>query len=784
MSSAITTASPHLDGNGVVPPEAQRIADFYDKLLQLRDEVFAGKHPRIHLPPTVLEQVAPCHAQNTPPFSSKPTTNGTPSGSHSSHPLPPRPESSLQHYPPPTGYSSPAQNAQRPFTAKSTSSGIDPVLLTKSDHLIRAELQLKRQQLERGLKDQLDKKAKNGDKEVPIDDGRFDVEQILTKAQELVKPLSGLQVTANSSEGSESFDENSYYSSQANSWSSEEVDSNQNSNGAYAADARSALEAQLTTANSATRSNAQPKQADTTIIDLDEEYEPADDIEIYEPPKAHEEQEESEYSPPPADIGPVESSKGRGRDRGSETYGGMNGYDLNNSPSSSLLSACLHQDDTTVDCADSRLRSSRRQSPIGHPPPVQNPRKRRREEKRRQHANKRVARSPEPYIKEEPQSPPPFASYSDPQPSKRRALQTLSSDVEVVGARDGRTQPVYYREQESGPRAYRQYEEPLSPTVIRVPQRRLERDDQDLRRVASLQYARRPYSPGAEPLPFSASETRHVRAASHAFVDRSMGPVYREASVRPSAASRYIRERSRSPVHEYLPRAQSPMIMAPPRRIVVDQYGNKYYAAPVDVRESVAPPSRRIEAEPYFERALTREPTMRAPLRADPYEEDDAQRMPPPPPRRYVDPLDAEVIETRPMRQREISLRPVDADYPSAREVIERRPVVQYEEMGPPREYVPTRAYSVRPEVVRREVPGEYAPVRHESVQPGYMTVAAPRYREVSAVHQDPYDDRPRYGYAAPSQGRRYADEGVVERPVEVAQEPYAGEARRVTYRY
>lgn len=336
--------------------------------------------------------------------------------------------------------------------------------------------------------------------------------------------------------------------------------------------------------------------------------------------------------------------------------------------------------------------------------------------------------------------------------------------------------PGYYREQESSARPLRQYDEPLSPGIARIPQRRLERDDQDLRRVASLQYARRPYSPVGGDL-YAAPESRHIRAASHAFAERPMEqPVYREASARPSAAPRYVRDQS--PVHEYHSRAQSPMVMAPPpRRIVVDQYGNKYYAAPVDGRESAAPPSRRIEVDPYYERAVTREPTMRVPARAELYEEDDVQRMPPPP-RRYVEPSDADLIETR-SYAREASHRPIEVEY-RPQEALERRPLSQFEEMGPPRQYMPSRAYSVLPESARREVPEGY--VRHESVQPGHVRVAAPRYREVSVVHQEPFDDR-RYAFATP-QSRRYVEEGAVERQLEVAQEPYGSESRRVSYRY
>jgi hypothetical protein len=358
-------------------------------------------------------------------------------------------------------------------------------------------------------------------------------------------------------------------------------------------------------------------------------------------------------------------------------------------------------------------------------------------------------------------------------------LQPLPHDVEIVSARDERVQPVYYREQDESPRTYRPFEEPSSPTVIRVPQRRLEREDPDLRRVASLQYARRPYSPvTADPYPLV--EPRQSRAASHAFVDRPVEAIYRDTSVRPSAVPRYVRERSRSPVHEYVSRPQSPVTMAPAaRRIVVDQFGNKYYAAPVEVRASVAPTGRRIETDPYYERAITREPTMRPPPRPDLYEEEDIQRMPPPPPRRYIEASDADLVEARPLRA--ASHRPIDVQY-SGRETVDRRPIIQYEEMGPPREYA-SRAYSVRPEIVRREVPSEYAPVRHESVQPRYVSMAAPRFREVSVAHAEPYDDR-RYAFPTPTHSRLYVEEGAADRPVETAQDPYGGETRRVSYRY
>jgi hypothetical protein len=129
-----------------------------------------------------------------------------------------------------------------------------------------------------------------------------------------VPPVSGLRSTTNNSDGAESFDENSYYSSKADSWSSEDVDANQTSN-ADAVGSQVSLGKQ--TVNVA--------RAAPAVIDLDEEtYEPADDIEIYEPEHIDlgDDADEEDYSPPPAEVGPNEPSRGRARN------GGVNGYDF------------------------------------------------------------------------------------------------------------------------------------------------------------------------------------------------------------------------------------------------------------------------------------------------------------------------------------------------------------------------------------------------------------------------------------------------------------------------
>lgn len=307
--SAVQTS--HANGASAVPASVLREAEFLQNLLQIRDQVFASKHPRIHLPSKVIEQVAPRLPLTTP--ASKPTTISTPNGT-TSHLLPPRPGIPAQHN------ASPIPPTQRPYSATSSSS-IDPILLTKSDHLIKAELQLKRQQIERLLKDQFDKKGRGNDAEER--EAHINVEECLIQAHLRVPPVSGLQSTTNNSDGVESFDENSYYSSKADSWSSEEIDGNHNST----AEASGLLTTQGKQGGKHVISQSRP--IEPTVIDLDEEaYEPADDIEIYEPDPTllHEDAEEEDYSPPPADIGPSEPFRGR-RDRNGNNSG-TNGYGI------------------------------------------------------------------------------------------------------------------------------------------------------------------------------------------------------------------------------------------------------------------------------------------------------------------------------------------------------------------------------------------------------------------------------------------------------------------------
>ncbi|KAL8655078.1 MAG: hypothetical protein Q9226_003184 [Calogaya cf. arnoldii] len=190
----------------------------YERIMEIRDQVFAGCHPRLKLLYPVAQQnqdaVVRSQAPSAPhePGSishsvlpnQKPPANAA--TSHSLHPY-----SSTQSRIP--SNSSPAVIG---------ASGIDPIFLTKSDVLLRAETQQKRQRIERVLADQVkekQKQASNKPKAFDHDDlPEFNVTDVLRKAHELVKPIKFTESsgTNGNASASDSFDENTFYSSQMN----------------------------------------------------------------------------------------------------------------------------------------------------------------------------------------------------------------------------------------------------------------------------------------------------------------------------------------------------------------------------------------------------------------------------------------------------------------------------------------------------------------------------------------------------------------------------------------
>ncbi|KAL0944235.1 uncharacterized protein CTRU02_202122 [Colletotrichum truncatum] len=187
-----------------------------ERIVEFRDAILAGAHPRIKVPSQLAKQTLTSASPSTPAKESTGNTAQSVQARNSS-------ASSTQHAslpglgnPPPTNANLPA----RPYGSGSTE--INPIFLEKSDDLIKAEIQLQRQRLERALRDEIDQRRasmKASAQSEPLAD--FDLSDVLSKALTLVQATAPLPanatLAANTSAASDSFDENSYYSSQHNS---------------------------------------------------------------------------------------------------------------------------------------------------------------------------------------------------------------------------------------------------------------------------------------------------------------------------------------------------------------------------------------------------------------------------------------------------------------------------------------------------------------------------------------------------------------------------------------
>lgn len=188
----------------------------YETIVRFSDAVFSGKHPRIKPPSSIAPTQNSIHPRAKPAaaavveaigFSSDqrvPLTNGQSSDLIASPSHAPAPNST--------------STVSKPFGSGNTK--INPILLEKSDDLIKAEIQLQRQRLERSLKEELEQRraaARNTAQGEP--DVDFDLSDVLSKALTLVQasaaaPPVGENVTAaNQDAASDSFDDNTFYSS-------------------------------------------------------------------------------------------------------------------------------------------------------------------------------------------------------------------------------------------------------------------------------------------------------------------------------------------------------------------------------------------------------------------------------------------------------------------------------------------------------------------------------------------------------------------------------------------
>lgn len=840
----------------------------YEKILRLRDEIFAGKHPRLKVSVHAAAKGVVRAVQSPSLPNPRPTNGEISKVCQSSTPPSTRPNGfhgsvgqvndALQKSP----------NAQRIPTSGTGSSGIDPIFLTKSEDLVKAEIQLQRQRIERALEEQvylrkIISRQRISDQEAVPD---FNISEVFARALDIVKPTSlaennGANATATSSD---SFDENTFYSSQINDSPSGDAESARRSpmgeqhahpteNDRLHTDLHSARGSRAAQQNGHFR--GRDAEQDWCLNDLEEHVyatlQPGHQAtqkgrpQRYNrepPPPVH---EEPDYSPPAADEAiPLgrdsQAARSWGEDLDEEQYTlrrsrAQAHHDTHGHPQSAskpvsppsanvrivrnhITSPFAPQPARVSPLAVAKvpqLPQDQRRGPEQQtrreydvpltaaspevPPQQINPRKRRRApdagDRARNVTARRIEQSPEPYIKPEPLSPPPLSGIPSAAPAPARAQLRHRAPrpihIDTISPREAHHGPLQPRRFQASSATFRHpLESPISPATRHVSSRMGHhgpgRDELDLRRVASVQYVRRVQSPMLEQLQYSPIEIQQPRQDSRTFVERQAAveqyQYYRDPV--PSQHGRYIRsERSLSPPPlrgTYATMDQTLPVMAPPppRRIVMDQYGNKYYEAPrtVNVRASAAPPSRYAELEPAYERAPARHASKHvAPALFDNYEDvryNQRLAQSPPVPHRFLEPQHDDGTSLRRYRQLEYPEEVVMPrsgagqvlDYPAARHAS------HFEEVSIPREPIP-RMHSVRPVSTRYEAATEYAP-RTQSVHPDQRgplrlaprpELAPARLRELSVRVDDEArgareyvnPDRAGYEYMPPSQHRR-----------------------------
>lgn len=612
--------------NGILPTAVQPYNEAleYEKILRIRDEVFSGSHPRLTVPahalrvppPQSVAAASPSQLNDPPPFPLSVSPN------HRAAAQSNREEDSTQAQTKPNGL--PAASSQ----PASNVSEFDPVLLTKSDDLVRAETQLKRQRLEKALKEQFEQRKSDARKKPAPAEAKpdFDLPAVFARVTDAAKSHSSKE----EGDASDSFDEDTFYSSKA----PDSTPDGPRSNSVDDADEVQADEPSGPRVVSAVMGSPLYHDAEDDIPQsrahalgaaLDAAKLPTQSGNAA-PMDMDDEEEEGEYSPPeamaqyptPSDI-PSQAMqdsrdpRGRplrryselddnGRRPGSPSEANMrivrSQITSPIAPQPSRVSLLAVAKDASY-LQNSRLRRQQRLPRQGSPPsPDVNqgypPKKKRKLEKSNGKKGRRNGgMSPDAFIKEENVSPPPF---HDVQPLGSGRLRPSGAERPIViddePLPEVRYMPAPERYVDSPTRPVpRQVEQlmPLSePRAISRASLRPTRDDQDLRRVASMHNMRadaaREY---AEPYYESPTRPRaisYARVGSPAVMESGRQP--HEVVVdydRPAPEVRVMRTPAPvyremyddgEPNYRYAP--AEPMPPPPLERIVIDQYGRRF----------------------------------------------------------------------------------------------------------------------------------------------------------------------------------------------------------------
>ncbi|KAL8837236.1 MAG: hypothetical protein Q9170_002609 [Blastenia crenularia] len=794
---AVAAIAPQSNGVGSPTDPAEREAweiSQYEKIMEIRDQVFTGTHPRLKLlfpiDPETGERIdVPSKSPSKPQKSGSITQQNLPVRTEQPR-LPPKPPSAQFHTP-----------ANAPSVATG-GSGIDPIFLTKSDVLLKAETQQKRQRIERVLADQVkEKHALSKQKASDQDDlPDFNVTEVLRKAQELVKPVKFADISGanGNASASDSFDENTFYSSQMNDSTPERTDkpdpprkptSTQNckyflrgekcpygeqciyahdpsmipaSRGQKSqaqvvddnADSQAPTGARNTTQQDpsyrapATRSQAQAERIAHLEAQLQELQSQRHD-KVTAPSqintrKAQEDQEEEPVYSPPDAVLPKSNEIPSGRRKNARQQQQTSAH-MGMGSSTREYPRQANGGQSPV-FGDGRVIRSHITSPVAPQParvsplatakappisyehrhqyqindishdsangasPAQishmqqqatNPRKRKKGRESGDRVRNVVPRreppSPEIRVKEEPASPPSFSGPTGRWESRSRQENRGPVYIDEVSPRYQDQGNVMYRPNvidRPAPR-YVEYREPPVP-----------RYEPDLRRVVSTRQMRPPM---ADIERYPSPQLAPPRAASQVYMPRpeqEMSRQYR-SSIQPENIPYPDHDRVSSPRVREVPTMMAP----PPRRIVVDQYGNRFYeqeVAPASrVRQSsILPLTRQNPPDDSFPSLAPRHSIARIPQPRDDVFEPRYIRRGPTPPSQYAEHVSP--TQPRPPTNREMDVFYSSENQPRRAEEVVRRGdevrVIEYPPASANRRYevvrpmeATTRAASVRP---------------------------------------------------------------------------------------
>ncbi|KAF4926729.1 hypothetical protein CGCVW01_v002809 [Colletotrichum viniferum] len=754
-----------------------------ERIIQFRDAILAGAHPRIKVPANLAKQ--------TPAFANaSPSNPSTPAKDSAAVGQPDQPggfqlvantqNASL----PGLGNLLPtnANLPQKPYGSGNTE--INPIFLEKSDDLIKAEIQLQRQRLERALRDEVDQRraaVKASAQAEPLAD--IDLCDVLSKALTLVQATTTMpanaMLAANTSAASDSFDENSYYSSQHDSPDSSLLSSRAGNEPDAATQANKASAPSQPFGFQTQVQTSPTSGLPSSLSHASATHQPQGQASTFTPSHARAAPSAvdiAQYDREPS-VGTTQRTEG-GDNTGSTSGGGSGNasrseesgvIELDNSADRSVPVAGRQQlRDSLLDRQPSPLIQVRAHniSPIAPQPahvsslaiarvpavdaqdvsipqgttaqvralrnepntissPDSSPQGGRNIEKRKgkkkNKLNKKVARQAqeaEPYIKPEPRSPSPMNAPSFIRPPKRQRRQ---GEEEPRYAQPERQFSRSYRDEAAAP-AYenQEYRRPVSQAAVAAEYGYGREYVEDARVPSGAEYVRRVQSPGVYAVHTAPSE---IYATSPASVDRyGREPTryYRDGYEVTRMSTRPVAERGRSRSPAMRERG-SPLMgppKGPPARVVVDPTSGRRYYEPASVlRQSAAPQQPEIIYERAPIRAESRRPG------PDPRDDDVLYQRTSPTyaaPRRVVTQPEYGTSDAhRIYRQREYSSRPMPPpgeEYVQIRGGTERR-IVE----GLPQEYM-VRATTVRPaETIRYELPREYG--RVQSVRPEQLPV-------------------------------------------------------------